>query len=254
MPNLGSPKLDKIIMAVSFFLGIPLVGLYLIAMIIYPSIEGNWEHVQSVWDRWQSLNVGILAFLASVVAFNISIFNARRQQERDFIASRAFLPEALSSLCSYLKSCTALLIEARQKITQKDTESTLSIPVPNLPIEYKEIFSRCISLAPPDISNHLVKILMKLQIHNTRIKSLSNSFDANSRALLTHPHMLSHFYITGELYALINMMFKTARGLDNFKSDNLSIEHMTNSYLNLEINFETIDGLIEYTKRSLELE
>ncbi|WP_256092693.1 hypothetical protein [Vibrio parahaemolyticus] len=48
------------------FVGIP----YLVSMVIYPSTQGGWEHVHAVWYTWQSLNTGILAFIASIFALN----------------------------------------------------------------------------------------------------------------------------------------------------------------------------------------
>jgi hypothetical protein len=40
-----------------------------------------------VWYRWQTLNVRRLAFISSVIAFNIAKYNASKQRERQFIAA-----------------------------------------------------------------------------------------------------------------------------------------------------------------------
>lgn len=47
-------------------MGIP----YVLSMLVYPSIVGDWNHVHSVWYTWQSLNTGVLAFVASILALN----------------------------------------------------------------------------------------------------------------------------------------------------------------------------------------
>lgn len=74
-------------------------------MFIYPwlNLGWSWGLVEDVWDRWQGLNVGMLAFISSVTAFNIGRYNAEKQREREFMASKAFLPDALSGLTSYLQ-------------------------------------------------------------------------------------------------------------------------------------------------------
>ncbi len=72
-------------------------------MLAYPWFvrPRGWEHVQLVWDHWQGLNVGKLAFLSSVIEFNISCYNAEQQRAHKFLAAKAFLPIALDGLCSY---------------------------------------------------------------------------------------------------------------------------------------------------------
>lgn len=67
---------------------------------IYRFLDDSWDvkQVQSIWHHWQALNVGMLAFMSSLVTFYISKFNANNQRERNFVAARAFLPEALSEL------------------------------------------------------------------------------------------------------------------------------------------------------------
>lgn len=60
--------------AVINWVGWRLLLIYIIAMFIVPWLRfKNWDSVQAVWDRWQTLNAGALAFLASVLAFNCSI-------------------------------------------------------------------------------------------------------------------------------------------------------------------------------------
>lgn len=59
-------------------LGIILAALYFVCMPIAPWIQSgwDWDNVQDIWDRWQSLNVGMLAFISSILALNISRINA----------------------------------------------------------------------------------------------------------------------------------------------------------------------------------
>lgn len=85
---------------------------YSFSMLIYPWFKGgfSWNYVHSVWYTWQSLNVGVLAFSSSIIAFNISRYNSEKQRQRDFIAERALLPQALSDLCKYLEQSSEVLL------------------------------------------------------------------------------------------------------------------------------------------------
>jgi hypothetical protein len=141
--------------------------LYLFSMFVYPWVHshGDWTHVQSVWDKWQSLNVGMLAFLSSVIAFNISRFNANKQRERDFLASKAFLPAALSELTAYFKSSASILVNGWESIEGPRPE----IEAPKLPDDYKSIFGQCIRYASPDVGDYLSRILVRLQVHSARL-------------------------------------------------------------------------------------
>ncbi len=242
--------IDKIIKFAPQMLA-PFAIAYLICMFIYPLTQGNWDHIQAVWDRWQSLNVGVLAFVASVIAFYISHYRMNKQRERDFIAARAFLPEALSSLCTHLRSHKTLLIEALEKVNQNDKTALSPDKIEPPAADYKEVFSKCIALAPEEIGNHLANILTKLQIHNSRVRSLQKSFNEQSQTVVTNRDMLSHLYDTAELYALIDILFNIARGIAEFKLSKISPDKMTDAYLNLDIDPTLIAGLQQYTIKRL---
>ncbi|OOF32803.1 hypothetical protein [Salinivibrio costicola] len=185
--RLGLIKADSLIRILNW-VGTPAVGLYFFSMVIYPwfSGGGGWSNVQKVWMDWQALNVGILAFISSLVAFNISNHHANQQREREFLAARSFLPEALSELTSYFKQSANLLTEAwtRAKDDSDRCKTPLEAPVPKLPENYKEIFSRCIALAEPEVAGYLSYVLMRLQVHHARVVDLNESFQPESNMLI----------------------------------------------------------------------
>ena len=243
------------IIKISPFLLAPLVLTYIVSMFIHPILNSNWSDIQAVWDRWQALNVGLLAFISSAIAFYISRYNADRQRARDFIAARAFLPDALSSLCKYSESCATLLIEAyrlalNNNLYDRLPPAVLNTEVPSLTSDYKEIFAKCISLAPPQIGDHLAKILNKLQIHQSRIGSLPDQIKENSVTVVTKQNIRSHLVDLGELRALMNVIFDAARGEGEFKTQKLSIDDFKTAYLNLGIILE-INNLVQYTETVL---
>lgn len=252
MKHIGIVKADTLTNILNW-VGVPLICLYLICMIMAPWIVGgDWKYVQNVWDRWQSLNVGVLAFISSLVAFNISRFNENKQRERNFIAARAFLPEALSELTGYFKSSSSLLREAWESINgEAGKGAPLQTPTPALPTGYKETFSRCIELAEPDVAEFLAYMLMCLQVHHSRMQELANSFSQVSRTIVVPRNIVSYLYRLSELQALTNKIFPFARGMEPFNGSSLVWEDFRNAYGNLDIRVEDFDDLTGFTQRAI---
>lgn len=252
--RLGLIKADSLIRILNW-VGTPAVGLYFFSMVIYPwfSGGGGWSNVQKVWMDWQALNVGILAFISSLVAFNISNHHANQQREREFLAARSFLPEALSELTSYFKQSANLLTEAwtRAKDDSDRCKTPLEAPVPKLPENYKEIFSRCIALAEPEVAGYLSYVLMRLQVHHARVVDLNESFQPESNMLIIKENIRSYLYRLGELQALVGRLFNYSRGIEKFDDSPLSWDDFKNAYGNLDLWIEEIDDLKGFTKRAI---
>ena len=236
------------------WISIPIIVLYVFCMLIYPWIDGswNWVFVQSVWHSWQSFNVGMLAFLSSIIALNISRFNDNNQRERNFIAARAFLPEALNELTIYFESSVPLLKEAWQRVNAKANMSPLETLNLKLPVNYKRTFSRCIESAEPDVGEFLAYMLMRLQVHNARIEDLSGMLSKGSRSIRrSENNIIPYMFRLGELQALANRIFEFARGLEKFNGRDLVWEDYQNAFSNLKILPEDYDDLIGFTKRAI---
>lgn len=240
-----------------YWLAIPLICIYLISMIIAPWIMsgGDWQYIQNVWDRWQSLNVGMLAFISTVGAFAVSMHGESQQRERRFKSARAFLPEALSELIAYFKASSLFLVEAWGKTDGSvlpRSKVTLEATMPMLPVGYKETFSRCIESAEPAVAEYLTYMLMCLQVHNSRLQELSSSFQEGARVVIVQGNIITYLFRLSELQALTNKLFQFARGLENFDGEDINWEDFNNAYLNLDIHVEDFDDLEGFTKRAIE--
>lgn len=212
----------------------------------------DWDCVQDTWDRWQSLNVGILAFMSSVIALSISRLNAKNQKERQFIAARAFLPHALSELCRYFKSSSAVL---RCFWEEMDSQAGKYIgPSPKdfdeLPDLYKEVFSRCIEFAEPEVGDQLSFILVRLQVFHSRMESLKSSLGSTTNQLSPH-ELITYLFSLAQLQALINQLFPFARGQELFDSEPLTWEVYQNAYANLDLWLSDYEGLEDFTKQRI---
>jgi hypothetical protein len=253
MKHLGLIKADTWVRVVNW-IGIPSSMLFLVCMLIAPwiSSDGNWKYVQEVWDRWQTFNAAMLAFLSSWIAFNIAKFNASKQREREFIAARAFLPQALSELSQYFSASSKYLMLALNQINESPEHRISTLPpVPAPPENYPSIFSDCIKLAEPDVSEQLAGILRDLQVHLSRMKELGQQ-DQNSILIIGAMNITSYMYSLGKLQVMTNHLFDFARGTCEFSSLKLEWEDFRNVYGVFDWYLDEIEGLEAFTRRRIE--
>jgi hypothetical protein len=248
-------KLERLVPLVNT-VGIPLITLYLVSMIIAPwfANKSNWQYVQDVWDRWQTLNTGMLAFIASVIALNISTYHENKQRQRRFVAAKAFLPNALSELTVYFKGAAPFLLEAWEYLegTPDSPLKPLITALPDAPGDYKEIFRNCISEAEDDVAALMASILTKLQILNARIREVDSSIKPDGKLIVMSGNIKVYLYNLAELQALINSLFGFARSMEDFSGAKLVWDDFKNAYANLEISIDQVDGLEDFTKWRLE--
>lgn len=227
-------------------------GIYFLCMIVAPWIIGDWRwsHVEDVWDRWQGVNVGILAFAASFIVFEVTRYNERRQRKREFLAARAFLPEALNELTSYLKDSADVHMAAWNNAPQ--------VAFPSAPSQYKNVFANCIRHADSDtgeqLSALLSEILIWLQIHAARLER----FIAQPTHTVTMKQInaLDGLRLVGELHAKVSKLFKFARGIGELDSRPLVWGDFEASYTILGLHFEdlVVDGFSLESKTKLHIE
>lgn len=253
MRPLGFLKADKLVVLLNW-VGIPVSALYIVCMFAAPWFQGNWSwvYVQSVWDRWQSVNVGMLAFVSSLIAFNIAKFNAGKQRERKFAASKAFLPAALSELVTYFKESAAVFKlgwEAQAGIRP-------GFASPTLLQGYRDVFIKCIQHAEPEVGEYLSRILMQMQIHDARLREYIRKENDESQFAPQKHNLITYFYQVAKLQALVGKLFNFARGLEPFDSNDLEWEDFRNAFLNLnvwaeDIEMDYVGTLAEFTKRAI---
>ena len=232
---------------------LPVVA-YIYFMFINPFFNGGWNAALKVWNSWQSLNVGILAFASSIIAFSIARYNAEKQRKREFVAAKAFLSEALSELSVYLKQSATLYIEAYKRASndQDRCNTPLDSALPELPNNYRAVFSNCIHSATPDVGEHLAKILSLLQIHIARLTSEYEEFNPNSNMVKIPSNIMSNIYHLGKLQALVNKTFSFARSEEDLDYSPLTRDDLVTAFINLDIEIEQIEDLFEFTTRACE--
>lgn len=237
------------------YAGWPLLAIYGFSMFVYPWLAGNWNwgHVQEVWERWQTFNAAALAFVASLVAFNISRFNESRQRERDFVAAKAFLPSTLSGLMEYCAQSARIL----GVMWEHDDASDKAFEHLDLPEDYRDVFSNCIRHADPAVGSYLSNILVRLQVQEARLRdAVRETIKGNDRVVDKH-NLIAYLLRLGEIYALLGNLFAFARGEEVFHEKQLGWDDMRSAYslLGIEVDDFFIDermNLELFTKRWLE--
>lgn len=228
---------------------------YLLFMVVYPFTQGDWRHVQEVWDRWQALNVGVLAFAASVTAFNIGREKDRRQLQREFLSAKAMLPHALSELAGYCTESATYFLEALQAYKGWDTWVGLEQPPlpspPEVPDVVFETFSKCVLAGEEAIAEHLVKVLSALQVHQARMSDLCAMSDKRRGHVANAAELpLTYLVALAKIRAYIDKVFDFARGEGAIDSSNPSLENLRTAYKTMGVVPETVKGLWERTEKA----
>lgn len=222
--------------------GIPMIALYVVCMFFHPwkSSGWDWTHVHAVWDDWQTLNAAMLAFVASLIALNISRIKDEKQRERDFSASRAFLPAAFSELTGYFSECAHFLDTAWNSGTQ-------NIAAPPPAQAYREVFRDCIRHATPEVGAYLASILVELQIHESRLHELEN----RQHRVSDRYSLLSYMLALGKLKVLVDRQYEFARGRDSFNPLPAVFEDFRNAYSIMNLHVEDYQASATFTLRGV---
>ena len=255
MKHLGVIKSDTWISILNW-IGTPAIVIYIFAMLITPwfvSDVESWAYVQEVWDRWQTFNAAVIAFVSSLIAFNISRFNEHKQREREFVAAKALLPHALSELTKYFKESSVFLKDVWDQLdSHPNARPAIQTPLPNPPKNYQPIFTECIKYAEPDVAEYLADVMRGLQIHNARLSDMRQTLsDPQSPMMVLPINVTSHFYSLGKLQAMINRLFPFSRN-GPFDDEALTYDDYRAAYsATFDLWPEDIGDLVEFTKRAI---
>ncbi|MBB6481537.1 hypothetical protein [Spirochaeta isovalerica] len=224
-----------------------LITIHIISMYIAPWFIGgfSWLYVQDVWDRWQGIIVGAFASITSYFIFLITRKHEDEKKKKALRSARSLLPKSLSYIYAYCRDCAPILSEVWYAISLSSdrphrrlgTESKL----PDFPIDHEHIFNKCIEYEDDEvISNHLISILIKLQINHSRISELTKADDS----IIEIPHyILSVIYGLLELLAMINKTFEYARFRSNLISSKIEKTEIYTALANL--NWDTGDFIVD---------
>lgn len=202
---------------------------------------------------WQTLNSAIIALIASAIALYANQYSEIKQKERDFIAAKAFLPDALSELNGYLEKSAKIYLEIYEFKKNKQVNVNLSVklsnPLAELPNKYKSVFRDCIHSGESSVGIYLSEFLRKLQVHNSRMASTYRNLGDSENDYSTLESVSTDILNTAELYAMLGRLFPFSRNESELNISKLKPAEINIGYPNLKIDSTEIIHLEEKTSR-----
>ncbi|MHC9034104.1 hypothetical protein ACYTTR_00090 [Cobetia marina] len=209
-----------------------LIVVYLIGMFLVPWVNGgfSWNYLQSVWYRWQGLNVGVLAFMSSIIIYISAKYSAEAQRKREFEASKAFLSDALSELVGFYKKSAS-----QYDSVWNGNYVLIDIGHPN---KYRNVFKDCIRHSDPYVSSFLYNYLVDLQVHNARLSDIREYVSSNS--VYSSDMLASNLLLLGKLYAATDRLFDIARNESYNLHDSLALQEYMRSYRLMNVDYDKV--------------
>lgn len=212
-----------------------LTSAWIIAMVIIPAIVTNlnWSEIQNIWDRWQTLNSGMIALLAAMLAIYAAQHTENARRQRELIAARALLPLALSDLHKYCIEL-AMFIKAEYQEWSKNRPSevlTTDNKVPDRPAAWVfDAFKNCMIHTNENEAKFMASILSEAQIINSRLHDYKNK-----NHLIMESTFSGYSNYLCNTHAKLARMFKYSREHTPLLTEDITNEERHNSILVLDI-------------------
>ncbi|MFM2598566.1 hypothetical protein [Vibrio fortis] len=225
--NITSPTklFDTFIKTATSILIIALIGTYFMMMIIKPWYDGGgeWLYVHDVWSNWQTLNAAMIAFSASLLAVYAARYSEEKKRQRQLIAARAMLPQALSDFTQHTTNLASFYLETYDFWSTGQNNPTDRPTPPKQSIDGAvAIFSNCMQQANIEVVEMMAKVLSMNQYISARAESEYNDSFLVRKAMWKL-NMESQLCELGEMQALINRLFSYGRELQS----NLDVTSLT---------------------------
>lgn len=227
---------------------------YFISMFIYPWIDTSfdWVRVQQIWSHWQTLNAGILALVASIIALTTTSYQNEKQRERDLIAEKIFLTESLNELTDYYKSSANILLRYFPDYSPIPSFSIDEIDsIPATPLKYRDSFARCIKLSPPTTAKALSFIILWIPIHECRLDGQLKKYTPGNLSSIEEINIINTLYNLGILMSITNKLYGFCRYNDESILPEISEEDIHQAFYVLSIDVDNINELNKYIQHKL---
>lgn len=217
---------------------------YFYFMFVKAFVAGGWKELMDTLRVWQSLNTGMLAFSASLIAFYISGTTAEKERTRQIIAAKALLPFALVKLDDYLKESAKTYDLIYQRACQGEEKyDSEPIRIPALPEKSCEVLANCISVERVNLGQGLSDLLSDLQVHHSRMDT-----QRCARIIDISPEYAIYPYLCclAKLQILVNRGFVYARGAKDLNAVNIKEDELFGAFSNLNIFIDKFEGFSTY--------
>lgn len=220
------------------------VMIYVFSMYVYPFLSGQgWESVQRVWDRWQTLNAGVLAFSAAVVGFSISKYKVEQDRINELSAVRVYLPNALGKVSAYTEDAKKFVDLAFRKLD--DDKYFLETDVPVMPDEVFDVFSHAIKYSSGNVKDRLAKIIELQQILMARLCGLGEFARGKGSTFYVKSQKYEFYYLISEVKYLSDSLFSFARRKTDDIDEEVNIENAFSA-----LGFDLIPEFNDFARRN----
>lgn len=202
----------------------------------------GWEQFGDIvlldWAyNWQPLLAGVVALIAAIIGGTLLNYQTRQfaahekerlaRQER---ASRAIMPLALSTLSRYASVNASALRKIYDQAIHESVPRNAEIPkFERAPKELVSEIKEIVLHSPTDIGVAFSKILLRIQLHETRVESLPEEI----RSMAVHKSTIeSYIFDVAYIYAGSSNLFDYARQETNSPPEKVSWANIYNA-LNL---------------------
>lgn len=207
------------------------ICIYAFFMFIDPFVTGGHTLLIDTLLAWQTLNAGFFAFLASVIVYMSQRQTDKQRRKDSFIAERAFLPKAYSSVLSSYKDLLKVIWhyylfqkENKYNITKNfvgddDTGIGGNIPMEEFKVGWQckvterdlMIMKGVICYAEPFMQSYISRIINLVQISEARFDGiLAKQNYINTEHF--HKELKSFIVLIVYICAMVWNSFEWARG------------------------------------------
>jgi hypothetical protein len=209
--------------------------IYFLSMFVCPfSINFSYSDLMQTWHKWQSFNVGVLAFLSSYY-FYLGVKEREKSHRRShYLANASIITHEFALINNYLRENVKWLDEQWDSLELGDKQAVSKTEKPEITETYLENFKNCMLYSESEERDYLSSLLFKLQMFKSRLdKTQSNIIekefsDAKFR-------IIRCIYDSIEIYSHIITNYDYFRQLETFNCDVFVIDIFDSSMDELKL-------------------
>lgn len=215
-------------------------------MFFLPALRSglDWTYLQNVWDRWQALNVGLLALVSSIYFYRGSQQVSESARASKFIAAKSLALHKLPYVIKFLQNSVLKLSEFNNGsiYLEKDGVSFEQLDLSSL--------HDCIVYSKDaSTQNHFSFLISELQVFNSRLELYTDEGFQKKLLLdrLSHENMM---FKAATIKSLIDQSFNFCRENNSSLSDEVTYDEIENACRALDICNQSFEYK-DYFKRNL---
>lgn len=231
-----------------------LIVLWIISSVVFPFIlsSGNWNDVQNIYQRWQTINAAFIAFIAAILTYKAAEIRDVNRVRRRYVAEKAMLHARLSELSEYFEEAFKYLdFLYKNKEFLNSGVGRIDVILPLLQDNYNSRFREIIEVSPPSVGEYIAVMLAELQIHLSRMRGLHESINS-SRMIVLPINIFDYSRGLAVLQCRVNKLFLFARSSSDFEYlENITLQELKQVLQVHQMNFDDIDRLDEYLSKTV---